>query len=506
MGQPAARYDDLTKHNGKIDSSCKKVVIGGQLAAREGDSHECPSHGGGFIEEHSASVFIEGEAAARQGDLCPCATPSKAMAPVPPVVGGGGVPAGSPAPKPEIDPIVPIVDKATDDLLIDLTKKAGEKLGEIGGDIVVRMAPKLAGKVAIKALGAVSVVYWVWETIDFLNNAGEALGHAHAVGDRLGSFDGAAAAAIAHGSGWREENPGQIPYYIGYRPGLEPPSATKDLVESGKQDWVEKINFAAGYQQYEEKIDEAYNLARRLGWYVPSKGTFDEWKIATDLRRHDGPTKYLPSKHGGIKLTTPELFVERHYPAKWDEGTEVVVGRRLEALQLIAQQERLKRYFKEIPGNINELRGNAYKSFRRNAPSRIRKRLANDSATWDGGGLVKGNSWTGSWKAFAPGENEHIDKAKINTNGQWIESMPKGRDLYEELKPYLSVVFPDEVVFEKCRPLLEMINSFITLLPSNPAASGGGGAGGAGGSGKSGGKAAGVPNRITTGEGTVLIG
>jgi uncharacterized Zn-binding protein involved in type VI secretion len=80
MRQPAARLGDPTDHEGCfIITGFDDVLIGGQPAARVGDTQTCPlvteagvPHVGGDITTGSATVFIGGANAARVGDLCSC--------------------------------------------------------------------------------------------------------------------------------------------------------------------------------------------------------------------------------------------------------------------------------------------------------------------------------------------------------------------------------------------------------------------------------------------------
>jgi uncharacterized Zn-binding protein involved in type VI secretion len=72
---PAARQGDATSHGGAIVSGSATVRIGGQPAARLGDSTVCPAfsgpvpHVGGPIATGSPSVRINGIPAARVGDI-----------------------------------------------------------------------------------------------------------------------------------------------------------------------------------------------------------------------------------------------------------------------------------------------------------------------------------------------------------------------------------------------------------------------------------------------------
>ena len=77
--QPAARMNDETAHGGTIVLGEPTVLIGGEMAARVGDSQTCPMtttegvpHVGGAITSGSATVLIGGKAAARIGDGCDC--------------------------------------------------------------------------------------------------------------------------------------------------------------------------------------------------------------------------------------------------------------------------------------------------------------------------------------------------------------------------------------------------------------------------------------------------
>ena len=78
MGQPAARINDLTAHGGTIMLGEPTVLIGGNFAARVGDSQVCPlydgavAHVGGAITRGSQTVLIGGKKAARIGDSCDC--------------------------------------------------------------------------------------------------------------------------------------------------------------------------------------------------------------------------------------------------------------------------------------------------------------------------------------------------------------------------------------------------------------------------------------------------
>ena len=78
MGQPAARINDETAHAGTIFSGEPTVLIGGNFAARVGDTQICPvvdgavAHVGGAITRGSQTVLIGGKKAARIGDSCDC--------------------------------------------------------------------------------------------------------------------------------------------------------------------------------------------------------------------------------------------------------------------------------------------------------------------------------------------------------------------------------------------------------------------------------------------------
>jgi uncharacterized Zn-binding protein involved in type VI secretion len=86
---PAARVKDQTVHGGVITGpGCPTVLIGGQPAARVGDSQVCPvvdgvkPHSGGPITgPGSPTVLIGGQPAARVGDKTQCAGPPGAIAP-----------------------------------------------------------------------------------------------------------------------------------------------------------------------------------------------------------------------------------------------------------------------------------------------------------------------------------------------------------------------------------------------------------------------------------------
>ena len=78
MGMPAARVGDLTSHGTPlgVGPGCPTVLIGGQPAWRVlGDVHTCPlmngpsPHVGGVVTSGSQTVLIGGLLAARQGDI-----------------------------------------------------------------------------------------------------------------------------------------------------------------------------------------------------------------------------------------------------------------------------------------------------------------------------------------------------------------------------------------------------------------------------------------------------
>jgi len=82
--KPAARLGDGTAHGGSIIVGCSTVFIGGQPAARVGDTHVCPSvtpgippipHVGGPIIMGSPTVIIGGMPAARMTDMAVCTGP-----------------------------------------------------------------------------------------------------------------------------------------------------------------------------------------------------------------------------------------------------------------------------------------------------------------------------------------------------------------------------------------------------------------------------------------------
>ncbi len=87
MSRPAARQGDPTTHGGVITGGSPQVLIGGQPAARMGDSHSCPAanpggapHVGGPITTGSTTVLIGGQPAARQGDAAACSGPPDSIA------------------------------------------------------------------------------------------------------------------------------------------------------------------------------------------------------------------------------------------------------------------------------------------------------------------------------------------------------------------------------------------------------------------------------------------
>ena len=69
MGQPAARLGDLTSHGTPLGPGpgCPTVLIGGQPAARMGDSCTCVGPPDTIVKG-SATVLIGGQPAARMGD------------------------------------------------------------------------------------------------------------------------------------------------------------------------------------------------------------------------------------------------------------------------------------------------------------------------------------------------------------------------------------------------------------------------------------------------------
>jgi uncharacterized Zn-binding protein involved in type VI secretion len=78
MGQPAARFGDLTSHGTGLlpGPGCPTVLIGGMPAWRAGsDMHLCPlfnglqPHLGGVVSMGSTTVLIGGLPAARVGDV-----------------------------------------------------------------------------------------------------------------------------------------------------------------------------------------------------------------------------------------------------------------------------------------------------------------------------------------------------------------------------------------------------------------------------------------------------
>jgi uncharacterized Zn-binding protein involved in type VI secretion len=78
MGQPAARFGDLTSHMTGLapGPGCPTVLIGGMPAWRAGpDTHLCPlsngpqPHVGGVVSMGSVTVLIGGAPAARVGDV-----------------------------------------------------------------------------------------------------------------------------------------------------------------------------------------------------------------------------------------------------------------------------------------------------------------------------------------------------------------------------------------------------------------------------------------------------
>lgn len=78
MGQPAARFGDLTSHMTGLmpGPGCLTVLIGNMPAWRAGvDTHVCPllnglqPHVGGVVAKGSTSVLIGGAPAARVGDI-----------------------------------------------------------------------------------------------------------------------------------------------------------------------------------------------------------------------------------------------------------------------------------------------------------------------------------------------------------------------------------------------------------------------------------------------------
>lgn len=89
MGQPAARFGDLTSHGTGLapGPGCPTVLIGGMPAWRAGqDLHLCPGvtalvpHVGGVVAMGSVTVLIGGLPAARLGDIIPEAGGPNAIA------------------------------------------------------------------------------------------------------------------------------------------------------------------------------------------------------------------------------------------------------------------------------------------------------------------------------------------------------------------------------------------------------------------------------------------
>lgn len=70
----AVRQGDGSNHGGVVTSGCAKVLIVGQPAARQGDTHTCPlpEHGPTPVVSGSSKVRICGQPAARQGDTTAC--------------------------------------------------------------------------------------------------------------------------------------------------------------------------------------------------------------------------------------------------------------------------------------------------------------------------------------------------------------------------------------------------------------------------------------------------
>lgn len=82
MSLMAARSGDSTAHGGTITFGAQTVTIGGQPAARLGDTHACPvtgpgvpPHVGGIVNSGSATVTIGGSPAARVTDTALCNGP-----------------------------------------------------------------------------------------------------------------------------------------------------------------------------------------------------------------------------------------------------------------------------------------------------------------------------------------------------------------------------------------------------------------------------------------------
>jgi uncharacterized Zn-binding protein involved in type VI secretion len=105
MGSPAARLGDPTVHGGAIAVGFPQVLIGGQPAARIGDTHACPQvtvlvpHVGGPLVLGSFTVLTGFMPQSRVGDPLICVGPPDAVAMGCPTVmvgmaGGGAGAAG----------------------------------------------------------------------------------------------------------------------------------------------------------------------------------------------------------------------------------------------------------------------------------------------------------------------------------------------------------------------------------------------------------------------------
>lgn len=104
MSLMAARSGDSTAHGGTITFGARNVIIGGQPAARLGDTHVCPvtgpgvpPHVGGIVNSGSATVTIGGSPAARVTDTALCNGPTDVIVAGcrTVIIGGPSVAAGS---------------------------------------------------------------------------------------------------------------------------------------------------------------------------------------------------------------------------------------------------------------------------------------------------------------------------------------------------------------------------------------------------------------------------